>query len=601
MLWWLFVASFLLCSLPAHSDSRSQVFQHLARALPQQFSLDLPAGIIRSQFIPPQYLLRLVGDGVSRHVQELIWQKAERLVLEQTVDASVEDRNRILDAIRHNLKLEHLLQIPSSEQTIWEGMIVSSFNYDLRGEPRFYLDPEYGVHVVIAVQEEEFVYGFSVLTPWQRHDFDFTDEGGAVADAELSFRGIVFTPRHYVFWGDSRVHVLGRESKELEFTGQVAFQPDEKEKLVLDLQVQRVERVNDEMVAAIYKSGKREAIQLISLSSLTTVRHMEIAGKLLAISAQGDKLVSAENNILAVINVATGEKQVYTAIDPVAVQFSPDGKHLGYVSGDNDLHLVDLQNSHVKTAEISTSDRNVIVSPPPQNIALHFGDHDLYLVHGQKLLKLDTAGKVVYRLDFQDAPQDLRHVDDGYLAVFFPQQVLILAQNSGEVVAQIQVDSKQQIKDWAFATRYLSLLLEDRLHHVDFSLTLAQIPLVKLLDLISASSLLRDIALAEPFIPAKDKTKFSDLILGAVDSYLQHNPDWHDSVRLLHLFLALVDAHIIGSGNDFRIFPHLVAYMKEHKAELEILLAANPQAEELAGFCCATTRMLSPSSISSPR
>ena len=586
MVWRLFVASFLLlCGLPPRGVARVQAFQGFTGALQQQLGLDLPARVIRSRIVPSQYLLRLVGSGSgSRHTQELIWRQAEQLLLEQTVDASPEDRESVLRALRHSLKLEHLLQVPASEQTIWEGMSVSSFNYDLRGKPRFYLDPEYGMHVVIAVEEEGFVYGFSVLTPWQKHDFDFTDEGGAVADAELSFRGIVFTPRHYVFWGDSRVYVLGRESTELEFTGQVAFQPDAE--LTLDLQVQRVERVNDEMVAAVYKSGKREAIHLISLSSLATAKYMDIKGKLLAISSQGDKLASfaSSSNVLTVIDVATRQSQIYASSDPVAVRFSPDGKRLGYVGGDNSLHLIDLQRSKVKTVEISAKDNGVIISPSPANVSLRFSDRDLYLMHEQKLIKLDLEGKIIYQRDFQESPRDFLRVDDDHLAVFFPHRVLILAQDSGDTVAQIQADSKQQIRDWAFATRYLSLLLEDRLHHVDFSLTLTQIPLVKLLELISASPLLQEIALAEPFVSTKDKTRFSDFVLATVASYLQRNPDWHDSPRLLHLLLALFDAHIIGSGSDLRIFPQLATYLMEHAAEIELLLADNPRAAELAAI-----------------
>ena len=176
-------------------------------------------------------------------------------------------------------------------------------------------------------------------------------------------------------------------------------------------------------------------------------------------------------------------------------------------------------------------------------------------MHRTTLFRITNRGEIAWQ---QELPADLhamQAVDAEHLALFSEQGMLVYNKEDGTRRLQLAVDSKQRIADQTFADRYLSLLLENRLHFSTFDLTLARIPLTQLLHLLKASPLLQKIAATEEFTLQRGRVSFTELLLSAVEQHLTDNTVPID--QLVGLLRELYQDYHLVPGSFLRRCQHL--------------------------------------------
>ena len=556
-------------------------------ALQQQFAVELMARASSRLVIPPQLLLYLNGKGADRSILQALRREQEQLLLARSFGNPglfSRDLRELLQQALLQAQNEQLADFNTMlQQNVWEPQSVFSFTHELGSDVKFFLDLQYGTHTLVSNTRYGSVSGFSVIDSQQRRVFDFSSS--AATDIEEDFFVLqslptpVFTPRHYVFHGEQYVYVLNRDTLALEYVGHSDTKIDNE--LSWANQVHKIARVNDSLLSVRYRNtDNREFVQLIDLNDLSTANAREIRGELLAIAPQGKYLAVQNNHDLEVIDFDSGSKHVFFARAATDVSFSADGKRLAYIDN-NTLHLADLDTHTLpmpSTQQITlTPEQTLVSAETPTNELLWDGD-DLYVMYRDVLFRVNSTGEILWRQELPADLHSLQPIDAQHLALFSEQGMLLYSREDGSQVLQLAVDKKQRIADQTFADHYLSLLLEDRLHFSAFGLTLARIPLTQLLQLLETSPLLRQIAATENFTLKRGHFRFAELVLSAVEQYLQHNQI--PIAQLVQLLRELYQAYHLVSGSYY-LFPTIANLLTQHADEVTQLTTDNPALAKL--------------------
>ena len=558
-------------------------------ALQQQLAAEVVAHTSKILAVPPQLLLYLSWENPSKSVSVLrLLRRAQeqqlwkRLPIDMDSSPSTRQLRELLQQALRPAQDKLVADFNSMlQQNVWEGMSLFSFTYDLSSDVQFFLDSQYGTHTLISSAHYGGVSGFSVMAPQRQRVFDFSTV--AAVDIEQDFFALqalpppVFTPRHYVFHGEQYVYVLNRETLALEYVGHSDTEIDDQ--LALANRVHKIDLVNAALLSVRYRNASgREFVQLIDLDNLTTTSAREINGLLRAVAPHGKRLAVQNNRHLEVIDLDGGSKHVFPSRAVTSVRFSADGERLAYIDGDT-LSLVNLAASTIQRPQrIALAPEQTLVSAEsPANELLWDGD-DLYVMHRAALFRVSSTGEIAWQRELPENMHALQLIDTQHLALFSEQEVLLFAKEDGARRVQLAVDKKQRIADQTFTDRYLSLLLEDRLHLGAFGLTLARIPLVQLLQLLEASPLLQKIAAAEKFTLQRDHYRFADLVLSAVEQHLQHNQV--STAQLVQLLRELYQTYHLVSGSYY-VFANIADVLVRHEEEVAQLTADDPAQAEL--------------------
>ena len=427
----------------------------------------------------------------------------------------------------------------------YEALAVTRFKHNLRGQPRFYLDPHYGRAVVVTEQHVGlFPHRFSVLTPDSQQHIDLHefDHRGIISDFLALDRlpGFLFTPDHYVFWGKHKVYLVNRQQLAIEM---VASHHDS-----LRYRIVRSQPLTDNLIAILYRNDDHEEyLQFISINDLTISHQQEVTGTLLAVT--DEFIISQKGSTLVVFNHRQGQQQLYTVFDPVNVQLA--NKLLIVASSDKTLSLIDLANKQLQRVALDSEPSLVIART--HKVIMQLTDDTLYLTYGRQLSKVRTSSQVIWQRQLPEQPRQLLVINSSYLLVVFANRVNVIDQQTGKTILYIATVAGQHLEKATFVDRYLSLIIENDFHHAgQFQFSLAQLPLIRLLELFENFPLLQNIA---HFTLAPVHTTFSDFILTAVDSFLQANPNWQDKQQLLRLIRTLATTSSL---------PRIDNYLKDH-------------------------------------
>ena len=559
-----------------------------SNALQQQLATEMVAHTSSILVIPPQLLLSLnwkTPDKAASVLQRLRREQEQQLWARLSIDTDgvfARQLRELLQAALRQTQAEQVADFNNMlQQNIWEGMSLFSFTYGLGGDVQFFLDSQYGTHTLLSNARYGSIGGFSVIAPPQQRVFDFSTV--AAVDIEQDFFALqslpppVFTPRHYVFHGEQYVYVLNRETLALEYVGHSDTEIDDK--LSFANRVHKIDLVNEALLSVRYRNAdSREFVQLIDLDNLTTTNAREVDGMLRAVAPHGNRLAVQNNRHLEVIDLDSGSRHFFPSRAATSVRFSADGEQLAYIDGDT-LSLVELAVSTIQIPQrIALAPEQTLVSAePPANELLWDGD-DLYVMHRAVLFRVSSAGEIVWQQELPENMHALQLIDTQHLALFSEQEVLLFSKEDGTRKVQLAVDKKQRIADQTFTDRYLSLLLEDRLHLGTFGLTLARIPLAQLLQLLEASPLLQKIAATEKFTLKLDRPRFADLVLSAVEQHLQQNQV--TTAQLVQLLRELYQAYHLVSGSHYA-FASISDVLVRHEEEVAQLTADDPALAEL--------------------
>ena len=558
-----------------------------SNALQQRLAAEVVAHTSSMLVVPPQLLLYLSGKSPSKSasvLQRLHREQEQQLWARVSVDTDGVFARQLRELLQQALRktqaelvadFNHMLQ-----QNIWEGMSLFSFTYGLGGDVQFFLDSQYGTHTLLSNARFGSIGGFSVIAPQQQHVFDFSTV--AAVDIEQDFFALqslpppVFTPRHYVFHGEQYVYILNRETLALEYVGHSDTEIDDK--LSFANRVHKIDLVNEALLSVRYRNASsREFVQLIDLDNLTTANAREVDGKLLAVAPQGNRLAVQNNRYLEIIDLDSGSKHVFPS-RATSVSFSADGERLAYIDGDT-LSLVNLAVSTIQIPQrIALAPEQTLVSAEPAANELLWDGDDLYVMHRAALFRVSSTGEITWQQELPENMRALQLIDTQHLALFSEQEVLLFAKEDGTRRVQLAADKKQRIADQAFTDRYLSLLLEDRLHFGAFGLTLARIPLAQLLQLLEASPLLQKIAATEKFTLKRERPRFAELVLSAVEQHLQQNQV--AIAQLVQLLRELYQAYHLVSGSHYA-FANISDVLVRHEEEVAQLTADDPALAEL--------------------
>ena len=425
----------------------------------------------------------------------------------------------------------------------YEALAVTRFKHDLRGHPRFYLDPHYGRAVVVTEQQLGlFPYRFSVLTAdSQRHiDLHELSQRGIMSDFLALDRlpGFLFTPYHYVFWGKHQVYLVDRQQLVIEM---VASHHDR-------YRIVHSQLLTDNLIAILYRNNDdKEYLQFISIDDLAISHQQEVNGTLLAVT--DEFVISQRGSTIVVLNHYQGQQQHYTVFDPIDVQLA--NKLLIVASSDKTLSLIDLTTKQLQRVALDSESSPVIART--HKVIMQLTDDTLYLTYGRQLSKVRTSSQVIWQRQLPERPRQLLVINSGYLLVVFANRVNVIDQQTGKTILYIATVAGQHLERATFVDRYLSLIVENNFHHTgQFQFSLAQIPLSRLLELFESFPLLQNIA---RFTLAPVHTTFSDFVLTAVDSFLQDNPNWQDKQQLLQLIRTLATTSSL---------PRIDSYLKDH-------------------------------------
>ena len=423
----------------------------------------------------------------------------------------------------------------------YEAFAITRFKHDLRGQPRFYLDPHYRQAVVVTEQRAGiFPHRFSVLTPdSQRHvDLHELDHRGIISDFLALDRlpGFLFTSDHYVFWGKHNIYFVDRQQMAIEM---VANHHDR-----LSYQIVHSQLLNDNLIATLYRNDDhKEYLQFISIDDLAISHQQEVKGRLLAVTDQF--VVSQKGSTLIVFNHRQRQQQHYTVFDPIAVQLID--KLLIVASSDKTLSSIDLTNKQLRRITLDSNPSLVIARTA--KVTMQLTDDTLYLTYGRQLSKVRIPSQVVWQRQLPEHPRYLQVINSRYLLVVSTNRINVIDQQNGKTVFYISAVAGQHLERATFVDRYLNLIVENNFHHAgQFQFSLVQIPLVRLLELFESFPLLQDIA---RFTITPVHTTFSDFVLTAVDSFLDDNPDWQDKQQLLQLINALSTTSTLPKINSY--------------------------------------------------
>ena len=553
----------------------------------QQLAMEQAMRASNRLVIPPQLMLYLSGKGADKRIlQALRREQEERLLARLSFDKEGLFPRQLRELLRQALQQAHSKQLANFNdmllKNVWEMQSVFSFTHEVGSDVQFFLDLQYGTHTIVSSTRYGGISGFSIVDPQRKRVLDF---GMITAvDIEQDFLALqslpkpVFSPRHYIFHGEQYVYILNRETLALEYVGHSDTYIDERTSLA-NL-VHEIDLVNDSLLAVRYSTagGNREFVQLIDLNELSTAAAKEIDGTLLAVAPRGNLLAVQKHRQLEVIDLDSGDKHVFLAHAATSVQFSADGKRLAYMDG-NTLHLVHLAASTPQIPQrIALAPEQTLASVElPASELLWDGD-DLYVMHRTTLFRITDRGEIAWQ---QELPADLhamQAVDAEHLALFSEQGMLVYNKEDGTRRLQLAVDSKQRIADQTFADRYLSLLLENRLHFSTFDLTLARIPLTQLLHLLKASPLLQKIAATEEFTLQRGRVSFTELLLSAVEQHLTDNTVPID--QLVGLLRELYQDYHLVTGS-FYVAANISRVLMQHADEVAHLTADDPTFQQL--------------------
>ncbi len=557
------------------------------RSLPQKFAMELAARGMAAPIIPPQLLLYVNEKEGNRNILRHLRREQEQQLLARLPFGKAGSFFRQL----RQLLQQALLQAQDGQladfntmlqQNVWEGQSVFSFTHEISRDVQFFLDPQYGTHTLVSSARYGSVGGFSIIDPQQKRVFDFSTI--AEVDLERDFLTMqslpppVFTPRHYVFHGEQYVYVLNRETLALDYVTHADTEIDDE--MSFANRVHKIALVNDALLSVRYHdAAKREFVQLVDLNNLTTAHAREIEGTLLAVAPRGDRLAVQNNRHLEVIDIDSGRKQIFPSRAATHARFSADSERLAYSDG-NTLTLADLTTSALQIPQrIALAPAQALVSAETSlSHELLWDSDDLYVLHGTTLSSFGSTGEIVWQQELPPGLYAMQGIDAQHLALFSEQGVLLYDREDGTRRLQLNVDKKQRIADQAFANRYLSLLLEDRLHLGTFGLTLARIPLVQLLQLLESSPLLQEIATSEKFTLQRGRTRFAELVLGAVERHQQQ--EQIPIAQLVQLLRELYQAYHLVPGSHYA-FANIANMLARHEDEVVELTADDPEFRRL--------------------
>ena len=210
---------------------------------------------------------------------------------------------------------------------------------------------------------------------------------------------------------------------------------------------------------------------------------------------------------------------------------------------------------------------------PPHLLASCRGDgDDLYVVHQATLYRVHASGEIAWQQQLPETLQALQHIDAQHLALFSEQRAIIYHKEDGKRRLQLVIDQSQRIAEQAFADRYLTLLLEDRLHRADFGLTLTRIPLLQLQQLLDKAPLLQEIASDEVFTLQRGHSRLAELVLSAVEHHLQHKSYQDNIAPVVEMLSELYRTHHL-VPNTVYTFPQLAALLQQHDDQVVRLTA----------------------------
>ena len=552
----------------------------------QRVALELGSSISTNYVIPPQLLWHLSGKKGNKDIlQHLLHEHEQQLLAKFPFEQAGSFSRGLRELLQQALRQAQDRQLADfndmSQHNIWEGLSLFSFTYGLGSDVRFYLDSQYGTHTLISNTRYGGIGGFSIIAPQEQREVDFSTITAVNIEQDFltlqSLSAPVFTPRHYVFHGEQYVYVLNRETLALEYVVHSDTQIDDE--LSFANRVHKIALVDDELLSVRYrKARRREFVQLIDLNHLTTIHAREIEGMLLAVAPQGARVAVQNNRQLEVIDLDRGRKHLFPSQAATSVQFSADGERLAYIDGDT-LNLVSLTTSALQIPQrlALASEQTLVNAETPSNELLWDGEY-LFVMHRATLAQVTSSGKIVWQQDLPDNMHALQSIDEQHLALFSEQGMLLYNKEDGTPRLQLAVDKKQRIADQAFADRYLSLLLEDLLHLNTFSLTLARIPLVQLLQLLEASPLLQKIAATEKFTLKRGRPRFAELVLDSVERHLQQNQI--PIAQLVQLLRELYQAYHLISGSYYA-FTNIADMLLRHEDEVVALTADDPAFQQL--------------------
>ena len=553
----------------------------LSKAPQQSFALEMVTRASQHLVISPQLLLYLSRKGADKDVLQALRRVQEQQLLAELPLGKEGEFPRylqeLLQQVLSQVQNEQLANFNTmQQQNVWEAMTVFDFTYDISNDVQFWLDSQYGTQTLVSNIHDGSVGGFGVIDPQQSRVFDFSSI--TAVDIEQDFLTLpslpppVFTPRHYVFHGEQYLYVINRNTLELEYVGQSETEIDEQQSFAH--RIHSITTVNDSLLAVRYKNANNsEFVQLIDLNRLATVHAQEINGELVAISPRGDLLATQNHHQLQITDVASGHEQIFLSGVTNPVQFSPDSQQLAYIDG-NTLYLIELMFATFQLPQrIKLNDEQTIISATQTNSQLLWDKDSLYAVHDNTLYHINHDGEIEWKNSLTTDTQALQTIDAQHLALFSEQGMSLYHKENGSLVLQLVVDKKQRLANYTFADRYLSLLLEDRLHLDKFNLTLTRIPLSQLLQLLAASPLLQEIAATEKFTLQKGNTRFAELVLSAIEQYLQH--EQVPINQLVQLLYQLYQAYHLAPGS-FYVAPNISNLLTQHTDEVTQLSTDNP-------------------------
>lgn len=230
---------------------------------------------------------------------------------------------------------------------------------------------------------------------------------------------------------------------------------------------------------------------MFRLSPPTKIETLTYRGKLLQFSSDGRLAAVWDGEQLVVYWRNSPEfsiaKEIFGAdAEPIMAQFNTAEQQLVVVLDDKEngykLMVLDLKQEMVIAIDA--------LSERP--LQLLVDGNSSYVLTANYLLRFDADGELAYQQKLQHtSPLHLYRFDGGHLVLIYKKHLQILRQEDGGEDFVVYVGDRFQVIDHTVSDRYASLLIEKILHGAQFSLTLVQMPVARIIDMFKDDELLK--------------------------------------------------------------------------------------------------------------
>ena len=461
--------------------------ESITKQLVQYLNIDLAKFILNESPIPQPFLLQLATS--KREYVKAELHKQKNIYLKHIVDklSNLTDHHlelsvsRVPDLIEEELdeQLQEFISVFAANTH--DIMHVSKLQFMIRNSPQILLDKEYGIDVVVSDDKDNAIDSITLFTPKEELHSYFEKRGHLLSGLR---NDLLFTPYHYVLNTTNGVHLFSRKLDEHKFL--------RTESLATEHQLRKVIPVSDNLVAVSQSTGENETtVEMFGLSPLAKMETLTYRGKLLLLSSVGRLAAVWNDGQLSIYNGNSKEFSVAKEIlgadaEPIMAQFIEAEQQLVVV-------LADSKGGHKLVALDLKQERVIAIDTLPERpLQILIDGNSSYVLTANYLLRFDADGELAYQQKLQHAsPMQLYNFDGGHLVLIYKRYLQILRQEDGGEDFVVYVGDRFHVIDHTTSDRYASLLIEKIVHGAEFSLTLVQIPVTRIIDMFKDDELLK--------------------------------------------------------------------------------------------------------------